>query len=84
MKGLWTTFVLCGFWLLASSEYHIYQNRFLDRTEVRDESGRTRWHLHENKITGRTEIRTTDGRKTGEMRYNRFLDRTEVTLEETK
>jgi hypothetical protein len=31
MKGLWIAFIFYGLWLLASSEYHIYQNRFLDR-----------------------------------------------------
>ena len=65
MKHAWLAFIFCGLWLLASSEYYIHENRFLDRTEVRDESGRTRWYLRENSITGRTEIRTTDGGKTG-------------------
>ena len=74
----------CGFWLLASSEYHVYQNRFLNRTEIRDRSGRTKWYLYENRFTGRTEIRTKGGRKTGEIDYNRFLDRSEVTIEEVK
>jgi|GEM_PF-3815319 len=78
MKDLWVAFIFCGFCLLASSEYDIHQNRFLDRIEVRDESGRTKWYLRENSITGRTEIRTTDGRKTGEIHRNRFLDRVEI------
>jgi len=65
MKDLLMALIFCGLWLLASSEYYIHQNRFLDRTEVRDESGRA-------------EIRTTDGRKTGEIHRNRFLDRVEI------
>jgi len=84
MKDSCVAFIFCGLWLLASSEYRIYQNRFLDRAEVRDESGKTKWYLRENSITGRTEIRTTDGRKTGEIRRNRFLDRLEVSDENGK
>jgi hypothetical protein len=39
----------CGFWLLASSEYELYQNRFSNRTEIRDRSGRTKGYLRENR-----------------------------------
>jgi hypothetical protein len=76
-QNLWMLF-FCGFWLLASSEYHLYQNRFLNRTEIRDRSGKTKCYLRENRFTGRTEIKTKGGRKAGEIDHNRFLDRVEV------
>ena len=68
----------CGFWLLASSEYHVYQNRFSNRTEIKDRSGRTKWYLRENRFTGKTDIKTRDGERFGVITRNKIMDRSEI------
>jgi len=77
-RNLLVGLILCGFWLLSSSEYYLHENRWLDRTEVKDSSGVTKFYLRKDPLTGETQIKTIDGRKAGELKHDRWLDRTEV------
>ena len=71
IRNLLVALIMCGFWLLASSEYYLHENPWLNRTEVKDESGATKWYRYEDPFTGETQIKTIDGRKAGELKHNR-------------
>lgn len=70
--------MLCGVLLLASSQYYLYENKLLNRTDIRDKTGKNIGYLKENRTTGRTEIRDRNGRRTGEIHHKNTFNRIEV------
>lgn len=70
-------------WVLIGASVYLYENRWLDRTEIKDTAtGQTKAYLYPNRWTGNTDIkRIDDHKKIGEIRYNRWLDRYELRTE---